>query len=145
MKKWILRNFQSPGDSLMLTAAVRDLHRSFPGEFQTDVRTACPALWENNPYLTTLEEGRGDVEMIDCHYPLIHRANQAPYHFIHGFIDFLNSRLARKIHPSDFKGDIHLSPAEKTAPSPLRELLGSDVPYWIIVAGGKYDYTIKWW
>ena len=52
MKKLILRNFQSPGDIVMLTAAVRDLHRCYPGEFLTDVRTSCPELWENNPYLS---------------------------------------------------------------------------------------------
>src|SRR5690349_876674 len=46
-RKLILRNHQSPGDLVMLTAAVRDLHRTFPGQFLTDVRTACGALWEN--------------------------------------------------------------------------------------------------
>ena len=30
-EKLILRNFQSPGDIVMLTAAVRDLHRAYPG------------------------------------------------------------------------------------------------------------------
>ena len=34
----------------MLTAAVRDLHAEAPGQFQTDVRTSAPALWENNPW-----------------------------------------------------------------------------------------------
>ena len=42
MRKLILRNFQSPGDIVMLTAAVRDLHRAHPGEFLTDVRTSFP-------------------------------------------------------------------------------------------------------
>lgn len=129
----------------MLTAAVRDLHHCFRGQFQTDVRTACPALWENNPYLTPLEEGDEEVEVFDCHYPLIHRSNQVPYHFIHGFIDFLNARLTEKIQPTAFKGDIHLSRAEQKAASPIGEMIGEEVPFWIIVAGGKYDYTIKWW
>lgn len=44
MRKLILRNFQSPGDIVMLTAAVRDLHRTYPGEFITDVRTPFPGL-----------------------------------------------------------------------------------------------------
>ena len=56
MRKLILRNFQSPGDILMLTAAVRDLHRCHPGEFLTDVRTSCPELWHHNPHLTPLSE-----------------------------------------------------------------------------------------
>ena len=50
----------------MLTAAVRDLHLSYPGEFQTDVRTPCPALWENNPYLSPLDEADEQVMKIDC-------------------------------------------------------------------------------
>ena len=48
VRRLILRSFQSPGDILMLTAAVRDLHAAAPGQFQTDVRTSAPALWENN-------------------------------------------------------------------------------------------------
>ena len=63
MRQLILRSFQSPGDVLMLTAAVRDLHLAAPGQFQTDVRTSCPALWENNPHLTPLREGEAGVEV----------------------------------------------------------------------------------
>src|SRR5258706_9318348 len=57
MRRLILRSFLSPGDILMLTAAVRDLHRCHPGEFLTDIRTSCPPLWENNPNITELREG----------------------------------------------------------------------------------------
>lgn len=49
MRKLILRNFQSPCDILMLTAAVRDLHACYPGLFQTDVSTSCPDLWPHTP------------------------------------------------------------------------------------------------
>lgn len=63
----------------MLTAAVRDLHLAYPGEFETDVRTSCRALWQNNPYLTALAGDAPNVETIPCHYPLIHRSNRAPY------------------------------------------------------------------
>lgn len=38
MRKLILKNHQSPGDVMMLTAAVRDLHACQPGKFLTDVR-----------------------------------------------------------------------------------------------------------
>lgn len=31
MEELILSNFQAPGDAVMLTAAVRDLHRAYPG------------------------------------------------------------------------------------------------------------------
>jgi ADP-heptose:LPS heptosyltransferase len=143
--KLILRNRQSPGDIVMLTAAVRDLHRTFPGKFVTDVRTTCGQLWEHNPHLTTLADDDPEVRQIDCHYPLIHGSNQRPYHFIHGFIEHLGEQLGARIHPSLFKGDIHLAPQEKRWMSQVQEVTGEAVPFWIIVAGGKSDYTIKWW
>lgn len=145
MKKLILRNFQSPGDIVMLTAAVRDLHAAYPGRFLTDVRTPCPALWENNPHLTALREQDADVELVNCHYPLIHRSNRAPYHFLHGFIEHLNDRLGLAIKPTLFRGDIHLSAREKSWISQIEEITRRRVPFWIVVAGGKRDFTIKWW
>src|SRR5262245_4611374 len=81
-RKLLLRNWLCPGDILMLTAAVRDLHLTHPGRFVTDVRTPCPALWENNPYITPLGEKDPSVEQIQCEYPLIGRSNQLPYHAI---------------------------------------------------------------
>jgi ADP-heptose:LPS heptosyltransferase len=145
MRRLILRNFQSPGDIVMLTAAVRDLHLTYPGHFVTDVRTSCPELWEHNPYLTPLTEGDAGVEIFDCDYPLIHQSNDAPYHFIHGFIDWLNGQLGVAMRPTAFRGDIHIAPIEKSWYSQIDEILGGPVPFWIVVAGGKFDFTIKWW
>jgi ADP-heptose:LPS heptosyltransferase len=145
VRKIVLKNFQSPGDLVMLTAAVRDLHRCHPGEFLTDVRTPCPALWENNPYVTPLDEDAPDVETLDCHYPLIHKSNQTPYHFLHGFIHFLNERMGLRIEPTEFRGDIHLSEAEKSWFSRVEEAQGPCRPFWLLVSGGKRDFTIKWW
>lgn len=140
-----MKNFQSPGDILMLTAAVRGLHEAYPGEFVTDVRTSCPALWENNPHLRPIADDDPKAEHIQCEYPLIHRSNQAPYHFIHGFIEFLNDRLGLHIKPNRFKGDVHISDEEKAWFSKVEEEKGSNTPFWLFASGGKYDYTIKWW
>ena len=145
MKKLILRNHQSPGDIVMLTAAVRDLHRCYPEKYLTDVRTSCPELWLENPHLTPLEESDPGVDVIDCHYPLIARSNHLPKHFLFAFIEFLNERLGLRIEPTAFHGDIHLHESERQWTPQVMELTGEDTPYWIIVAGGKYDYTIKWW
>jgi len=136
MRKLILRNCQSPGDIVMLTAAVRDLHRAHPGEFLTDVRTSCPALWAHNPHITPLADDDPDAEIIDCHYPLIHRSNRVPCHFLHGFPAHLNERLGLQIRVTEFSGDIHLSATER------KPGFGR---YWLLVSGGKTDFTIKWW
>lgn len=129
----------------MLTAAVRDLHRLHPGKFLTDVCTSCPSLWLGNPYITPLPEGAPEVRSLECHYPLIQRANQEPWHFLHGYAQFLSGQLGVGVYPTSFRGDIHITDAEKVMPSPVEVLHGFRGDYWIIAAGGKYDYTIKWW
>ena len=143
MRRLILRSFQSPGDVVMLTAAVRDLHAANPGQFETDVRTSSDALWENNPHLTRLSEGTPGIETLDMHYPLVHESNHRPYHFIHGYPQYLEQQLGVRVPVSQFRGDIHLSAAEKSSPP----LDGHPLPerFWIIIAGGKFDFTAKWW
>ncbi len=144
-QKLILRNFQSPGDIVMLTAAVRDLHRCYPGRFLTDVRTPSPALWEHNPLLTPIADDDPEARTIDCHYPLIHQSNEAPYHFLHGFVEFLNEQLNLRIRVTATKGDIYISDEEKQWFSRVEELRGQNTPFWVFASGGKYDFTIKWW
>jgi ADP-heptose:LPS heptosyltransferase len=145
MEKLILKCAFTVGDIVMLTAAVRDLHHWYPGRFCTDVRTPCPDLWLNNPYITTLSDEDPKVKTIECTYPLIDQSNKTPYHCLHGFIEFFNQRLGLHIKPTTFKGDIHLSEQEKAWYSQIHELTGEDTPFWIVVAGGKFDLTIKWW
>ena len=135
----------SPGDIVMLTAAVRDLHLSYPGGFLTDVRTPFPDLWANNRYLTPLDAEAPDVDLIECKYPLIDQANTTPHHCLHGFIHFLNQKLGLQIQASVFRGDIQLSDQEKAWFSQVYELADRDIPFWVVDAGGKYDVTIKWW
>jgi ADP-heptose:LPS heptosyltransferase len=141
--KIILRNSQSPGDIVILTAAVRDLHRVLDRQSFIDVRTPCSALWEHNPYLRAVPDAEG--ESIECHYPLVHRSNSEPWHFIHGFHQYLSEQLGLRVEPGEFKGDIHLSEQETRSPSPLIKRAGQGLPFWLLVAGGKYDFTAKWW
>ncbi|WP_422927500.1 glycosyltransferase [Singulisphaera sp. PoT] len=142
----ILRCPLSPGDVVMLTAAVRDLHLAYPGYFRTDVRTPVPALWENNPYITPLSEGAPGVEVIDMKYDLIQGSNEGAYHFIHGYVQHLEDALGVRIPVTRFKGDIHLSGEEKSWMSQVEEEpIGWRDDFWIIIAGGKYDFTAKWW
>jgi len=144
MRRLILKSTLSPGDALMLTAAVRDLHRAHPGQFETDVRTAADAIWQNNPYITRMSEGAADVQSIDVHYPLIQESDRRPYHFIHGYAQYLEQFLDVKIPITEFKGDLHLAAEEKQSPPPGADL-GVPERFWIVVAGGKYDFTAKWW
>ena len=145
MRKLILRNFQSPGDIVMLTAAVRDLHRCHPDEFVTDVRTSCPDLWHHNPHIAPLDEHDPDVTMVDCHYPLIHRSNQEPRHFLDGFVEYLNEQLGLRIRTTEFRGDLYISQAEKDWFREIEGREGASLPFWLFASGGKFDFTAKWW
>ena len=130
----------------MLTAAVRDLHAHWPGQFLTDVRTPCPALWEHNPWITPIADDDGEAERVRCEYPLVHRSNQEPWHFLHGFGQHLAEQLGLPhIRPTVFRGDIHLAEEERAWMGQVQELTGRDAPYWIVVSGGKLDFTAKWW
>jgi ADP-heptose:LPS heptosyltransferase len=138
----LLSNHQSPGDIIMLTAAVRDLHRSYPETFLTSVQTPFPELWAHNPDITPLHRLSPETERIECHYPLIHRSNQLPRHFTEGFTDHLSRVLNLPIETTQFGGAVYLSAAEK-AENPF--LFQNNLPVWLIAAGGKRDFTIKWW
>jgi len=142
--KVIFKNSLSPGDIIVLTALIRDIHQIYPNMFKTDVRTTCKEIWENNPYLTPLNED-DDVIICDIKYPLIHNSNQRAYHFIHGYIDHFNKKTGLNVYPTEFKGDIHISDKEKGWISQVEEITGGKEPFWIVVSGGKYDYTAKWW
>ncbi len=145
MSKLILKSDFSLGDTVLLTAAVRDLHRCCPGQYRTDVRTGFPDLWRHNPLLTPLNPYDRDVETVSCELPLVQRSNEAACHVLHGFMDFLSRFLGVRIQPTEFRGDLHLSRAERAGASPLRRLAGAEAPYWLISTGGRWDNTIKWW
>jgi ADP-heptose:LPS heptosyltransferase len=145
MRRFIFKSDYSLGDIVLLTAAVRDLHRCYPGQLQTDVRTGFADLWKHNPYLSRLNEYDPDVTTVRCDMPLVQRSNESACHCLHGFTEFLNQYLGTRVRLTECKGDIHLSPLERRSPSPLRKLTGNDLPFWLVSAGGKLDNTIKWW
>jgi ADP-heptose:LPS heptosyltransferase len=154
-QKLLLVNHQSPGDILMLTAAVRDLHKAHPFKFITDVYTSVSEIWENNPYITKLNwtvkndrvvSSEKGMRIIKCNYPLVNDSNKTPHHFIHGFIKYLEHKLKLEIPITKFSGDIHLSEEEKSWMSQVEEdphrYKGK---FWLIVSGGKSDFSAKWW
>lgn len=154
-ERLILESKLSPGDITVMTAAVRELHQHYPGQYETDVRTPCPAIWKHNPYITGLDESDPTVRRIPMHYDGragrvswadINRSNQHPVHFIHAYCEHLaNSLDLPALHPREFRGDIHLSQGEKSSVSQVEKKLGKPTEFWLVNAGGKTDYTAKIW
>lgn len=145
VEKLLLQCRLSPGDVVMLTAAVRDLHLAYPGRFLTDVDTPCNQVWENNPYITPLTQDDPGVCVVPMHYPLINQSNQRPNHFIRGYTSYLEQQLGLSIPTTAFRGDIYLTDQEMGWMNQVEETFAHREPFWIIVAGGKHDFTAKWW
>lgn len=144
-QKLILRNFQSPGDLVMMLYAITSLHTAFPWQYTTDVRVSVPDIFKYNPLITPIRDDDPDATIITMEYPQIHDSNAKPYRFSTAFTAFLGEQLGRQIPPTDFAGVLPISPDEQSWLSGVHEKLGRDVPYWVLNAGHKYDYTAKTW
>jgi ADP-heptose:LPS heptosyltransferase len=137
----IFKQWQAPGDLLMLTVAIRDLHKIYPGKFRTDVFTCYPEVFFNNPYLIYFPKNNS-VPIVNLNYAKV-RDQIAPkgYHFSDAFICVLNDMYNILIKKTSMKPDIHLTFDEKT--ERILERLEIKKPYWIINTGVKSDIPIK--
>ena len=161
MEKVVLVNDLSPGDILISSVAIRSLHKAHPGRYLTDVRSPCNEIFNNNPYVTKLpisdvaaanraiedlkkDENHlpimvGDTKYVISHYPEIHRSGMTGLCFADGHRMFLERQLNVAIPRCGMKPDIFFSPQEMAIPRMV------EGPYWIINAGIKNDYTLKWY
>lgn len=144
-RKLIIKNPHSPGDVVMMTAAIRDLHNTYPGEYKTDVRCACPEIFEGNPYITPIDSSDPDSVSMRAEYPLIHDSNEGSYHFIHGYRKYLETFIGRPIKQGKMKPDIYIRDEERSWYSAVREITRDDRPFWVVDAGWKNDFTAKQW
>lgn len=144
-RKIIFINRNSPGDIIMMTAAIRDLHKTYPNEYVTDVDSPCPEIFEGNPYISKLDSKDPDVIRLETHYPLIHNSNRGSYHFIHGYRKHFEERIGRPIKQGDMKGDIYIRDEEKAWINVVEEITKDKRPFWVIDAGHKQDFTAKAW
>ena len=144
MEKLILRSFQSPGDVVVMTAAVRELHRQYPSRYATDVRTPVAALWEHHPDVTAIADGEG--RPLDMHYPLVNQSNQRPVHFLEGYCEYLAAQLELpSLRPQEFRGHIYLTDQEKGWVNQVEETARYKGRFWLVNAGTKRDFTCKGW
>ena len=141
MEPVVIRNTQSPGDIIVLTAALRDISKTYPGRFRFGIDTGNDAssrtMFLHNPHIDmSLRAGRRIV----AKYPLIQSSNQQKVHFLWGFIDYLNEHLKTGAKLLEFRPALYLSEEEKASPP-----AGIQKPYWVFASGGKKDFTAKWW
>ena len=142
----ILKNHLSPGDVLAMSAAVHSLHRQHPGKYLTAIDSTCPAIWEHNPDVVSVEESKaaGGTE-VQTHYPLVNQSNQRSIHFMQAYCSFFEEALGVPVPLLTNRPHVYVSSREKTWMSQIHEILGRDRPFWIVNAGVKQDYTTKGW
>jgi len=136
MPKRIIFNLPlSPGDTIALTPALRDLHLAYPDEFVTDFRGTAEDLLIHNPNITRMGDGEG--MHVRLHYPLISQANSIPIHFTQAYHEYLARGLGMPIPYTSPWPEIFVAPH-------VQNPLAGEGDYWVVVSGGKTDFTNKW-
>jgi hypothetical protein len=159
---------------LVMSAALRDLHRRPPGFFLTDVCTSVPELWENNPYITKLswralqidepipagEELKAafprqflKISSADLDLKVVDVSVSGDTALAQGekmpdlfemYCLHFSKLLRVEVRLSEPKGDIHLSKDEICRQSKVQEIALPE-KYWLIFPGGPLDYSTSWW
>lgn len=131
----ILSYLRMPGDALVLTGLVRDLKARYPG-MRLGVRTPWPDVFKYNPHVETLNPRRAlTVELLTK--PCIKRSSQGErLHFLKGLAEALRLQMRIECPILSPKPELFFGPEEKSPVSGR---------YWVLLAGGKDNITIKHW
>jgi len=152
-RKIIFRQGQSPGDILTITRALYDFCRAYP-DYQVDIRTPCPELFDNNPYTTELSEDDDGVEIYTITYDMIHQSGRMGIHFADAFRFDIEEKVNSDIKMVEKWGKIEipmtgLNPElfftddEKSWFNQIHCDYYWDGPFWLINAGRKSDNELK--
>lgn len=142
MNNLLLKCSQSASQVLLLTAAVRDIQHSLPGMFRINVQTSFPEIWENNPYLDSIDEGEIDI-CIECGNDRFLEKSERPLHSLRRYGKEIGEKLKIRIQSAGFSPDIHLSALEKE--SPLLKGVKLPTRFWILNAGSSSKRTVRQW
>ena len=137
LNKYRLVHNRSPGDIVVMTGFVRDLVRTYPG-IKVDVKTSCKDIWRHNPYITKIPETEEVRQIKLCYQSGIKRQNRETIHFLGEFHYNFERQTRLRVPITEPKPDLHLSSEERASPIVSGR-------YWVIVAGGKSDATVKIW
>jgi len=139
VRRLLLTSNLSPGDVVVASALIRDIHRCYPGMFELGYKgTAESYFWHNPNLVKGLVEGAPGNESYRLDYSLVHESNQHRFHFMCGYYKDFNKKFGLDVRMTEFRPDIHFSAEELNNPI----IKGR---YWLIASGGKPDFTAKWW
>lgn len=142
-RRVILKQDQSPGDIAAFTRAVVDLKGTFP-DWEIDVRTPCPEIFEGNEFLTPLAEGDPDVEQFKITYPEVHNSGWSGIHFVEAFHREVEAQLGVRINRTSMRPYIVLRDEEKGWIHQAKTEFGIE-RFWILNGGYKPDCFLKYY
>ena len=137
----ILAHTRAVGDVVTMTALVRDIHRRYPGRFRTAVDTTCKDVWQHNPYLEPLppagERKSAGWRRIELSYGgSLKTVHKVRTHFLLAWHTHFEQETGYPVPLTDPRPDLHLGPDEQ------RRIV--EGRYWVVLPGGKGDFTTKW-
>lgn len=138
MENLILSHDRAPGDIVTMTALARDIHKAHPGKYRISVDTPSRDLWKGNPHILPRVKDQVGRWVRLSYGESIRRANKECIHFLTAWHYDFEKKTGVKVPLTLPKPDLHLTPEE--AAKPLVE-----GRYWVILAGGKNDFTTKHW
>lgn len=141
MKNFVLKQWQAPGDLVVMTVALRDLHLTYPGMFQTQVVSCYPEVFYKNPYCSVIEN-KSDLVWHNIWYKKWKDAYmETGHHFTDAFISEFDEQLGVSIKKTSIWPELYLT-QDEMSPAYL-EKFEIKKPYWVINAGIKMDMPLK--
>jgi len=129
-----------------MSRAVADLKMSYP-EYEIDVRSPCPAIWENNPHLTKLDEGAEDVEVFNIEYGRdgsgIHESGWKGQHWTDAYREDIENQLGVTIVKTGIWPELYISEKEKHWINQVETEFSWHGGFWLLNAGHKPDNELK--
>lgn len=142
---FILQNPWALGDTVCMSALVRDIQRAYPGKYKIYATGHYLAHWKHNPHCEALDPpairalpaGSARIVQLDYQEGLKDSTNGKKFHFLSYFHKDFRRKTGIDVPVTEPKGAIYLSRNEQQQIYPFR--------YWVVIAGGKFDMTTKIW
>jgi ADP-heptose:LPS heptosyltransferase len=116
-----------------MTPALRDLHHSYPNEFETSVLSCYPEIFHNNLCVSPYKNTWGLINLNPFEWK--NSFQDAGFHYTDAYYFLMEQVLNIKIKKTSMFPEIFLSEEEKK-PKIM-------TPYWVINAGMKNDMPLK--
>lgn len=142
MHTFIFNNKWALGDTVCLSALVRDLHRAYPGQYRVLLAQHYQSYWKYLSIAKALPDNeqaavKGQVVQLEYLSGIRAAGNGSKSHFLAYWHRAFENATGLRVPCTEPKGVIGLAPEAQTSPYPFR--------YWVVVAGGKHDATVKVW